>query len=276
MDHVKHCKVVSSLPETLEKNSIYYVRVGEGFDLYVTNNLGVVTAKKLNYNLDTTNFTQNLSSADDTMQKAFETLDKLSLNASNMIVNTDNFDGILSSADDTVQKALDTIDDYKRWFDIEPYKHGNNSSGGFYERYRARNHSRNFGAWNGWPNGAPVVIPYNCRVIKGLLAFQVANFDWRSSAGSIFLDIGFIAHTHNSTMNERILRFEIEGNFTGNSTPTGNNFYVVNIDNITSMSGNNYFNEGEIIGLLLRSSTSVPGRIYRINNAYHKIIFEEI
>lgn len=42
-------KVVASLPAVLEPNSVYYVRVGLGFDLYVTNNLGLVVAYPLNH-----------------------------------------------------------------------------------------------------------------------------------------------------------------------------------------------------------------------------------
>jgi hypothetical protein len=95
-----------------------------------------------NITADTTNFTGNLGAADDTVQKALETLDGLPLGgvtngdnhdhsggdggqidhgglaglndpdhpASAITVNTTNFSGNLSSADDTVQKALDTLD----------------------------------------------------------------------------------------------------------------------------------------------------------------------
>lgn len=44
----KFHKVVSSLPGVLEANSIYVVRVGVGFDLYVTNDQGAVIAYALN------------------------------------------------------------------------------------------------------------------------------------------------------------------------------------------------------------------------------------
>ena len=43
---IKHHKIVSSLPGTLEADSIYYVRVGSGFDIYVTSNSsGLVVAQ---------------------------------------------------------------------------------------------------------------------------------------------------------------------------------------------------------------------------------------
>jgi len=63
---------------------------------------------------DTSNFNNNLSAADDTVQKALDTIDNLILgatSASSISVNTDNFNNNLSVADDTVQKALDTLDD---------------------------------------------------------------------------------------------------------------------------------------------------------------------
>src|SRR5690554_6232221 len=41
-------KVVASLPSPLEPDSIYYVRVGQGFDVHVTNGLGEVVAYGLN------------------------------------------------------------------------------------------------------------------------------------------------------------------------------------------------------------------------------------
>jgi hypothetical protein len=42
------------------------------------------------------------------------------------------------------------------------------------------------------------------------------------------------------------------------------------------MSGSNNFNEGEMIGFLLRASTSVPGRIYQISDPFHSLTFEGI
>lgn len=64
-------------------------------------------------NLVTTAFNNNLSAADDTVQKALETLDSLSASSTavGVATNTTNFSGILSAADTNVQLALDTIDD---------------------------------------------------------------------------------------------------------------------------------------------------------------------
>ncbi|SDS21940.1 hypothetical protein SAMN05216421_1121 [Halopseudomonas xinjiangensis] len=48
MARIKHHKVVSSLPAELEADSVYYVRVGTGFDIYVTNGLGTLVSYELN------------------------------------------------------------------------------------------------------------------------------------------------------------------------------------------------------------------------------------
>ncbi len=45
---IKHHKVVAGLPETLEPDSVYYVRAGDGVDTYVTNGAGLIVAYKVN------------------------------------------------------------------------------------------------------------------------------------------------------------------------------------------------------------------------------------
>lgn len=52
MSKVLQHKVVAALPSPLEPDSIYYVRKGSGFDIYVTNGVGVVAAYSLNANLE--------------------------------------------------------------------------------------------------------------------------------------------------------------------------------------------------------------------------------
>lgn len=48
MSSVLQHKVVSSLPTPLQASSIYYVRVGSGFDIYVTNETGTVVSYPIN------------------------------------------------------------------------------------------------------------------------------------------------------------------------------------------------------------------------------------
>lgn len=48
MPKLKHEKYVSALPSTLVGDTIYYVRTGAGFDVYVTNSTGTIVAYPLN------------------------------------------------------------------------------------------------------------------------------------------------------------------------------------------------------------------------------------
>lgn len=48
MADIKHHKFVASLPSTLEADSIYFVRVGSGYDQYVTNHSGQIVAYPMN------------------------------------------------------------------------------------------------------------------------------------------------------------------------------------------------------------------------------------
>ncbi len=48
MANLREHKVVGSLPATLEPDSVYYVRVGAGLDVYVTNSTGTIVAVPLN------------------------------------------------------------------------------------------------------------------------------------------------------------------------------------------------------------------------------------
>ena len=74
-------------------------------------------------NTDTSNFNNNLNSADTTVQLALDKIDNIQILgtddqvASEVNTTTTNFDQNLSSADSTVQLALDTLDD----LDVPPY-----------------------------------------------------------------------------------------------------------------------------------------------------------
>ncbi len=61
---VKQHKVVASLPDPLEADSIYYVRAGDGVDVYVTNGAGMVVAYPVNVGGGgLTLFTESVSTA---------------------------------------------------------------------------------------------------------------------------------------------------------------------------------------------------------------------
>lgn len=56
MSELKVKKYVSSLPSTLEANTIYFVRIATGFDMYVTNDIGTIIPYPLNIPPVTTGF----------------------------------------------------------------------------------------------------------------------------------------------------------------------------------------------------------------------------
>lgn len=82
----------------------------------VNGQTGTVVIDADDIGVDADGFSGNLSSADNTVQKALETIDGLDINgggsndAVDIDVDASGFSGNLSSADDNVQKALETID----------------------------------------------------------------------------------------------------------------------------------------------------------------------
>lgn len=48
MAELKSEKYVASLPGTLIANTIYYVKSGTGFDMYITNDIGIIVAYPVN------------------------------------------------------------------------------------------------------------------------------------------------------------------------------------------------------------------------------------
>lgn len=65
MTAISHHKVVASLPDTLEPGSIYYVRTGAGFDIYTTNDKGIIDSYRLNADRKIENHTEAGGAAHD-------------------------------------------------------------------------------------------------------------------------------------------------------------------------------------------------------------------
>lgn len=74
MSLVLHHKVVSTLPTPLVASSIYYVRVGAGFDIYVTNETGTVVSYPINN-------ARSGANTDITSIRASQYVDKVYVNA---------------------------------------------------------------------------------------------------------------------------------------------------------------------------------------------------
>lgn len=132
-------KVVSQLPATLEKNTVYYVRVANGFDIYVTNNAGMVTSYPANYAaknhshsyIENTNYDQ-LADLNTYLEAGKMKYQPAVLQGSpNLFPSTNNANGILS---------LSTWKDNAYGHDF-----GFSSNGSIYHRYKS-NHTQ-YG-WN--------------------------------------------------------------------------------------------------------------------------------
>lgn len=95
MAEIKHFKLVASLPSPLEPDSIYYVRVGLGYDQYVTNGVGVVVAYEANIKLDLDNKVDKVSGKQ--LSDANFTLDE-----KDKLASLENFD------DSAIKAELDT------------------------------------------------------------------------------------------------------------------------------------------------------------------------
>lgn len=95
MAEIKHFKVVASLPSPLEPDSVYYVRVGQGYDQYVTNGVGVVVAYEANSKLGLENKVDKVSGKQ--LSDENYTLDE-----KNKLASLENFD------DSAIQAELDT------------------------------------------------------------------------------------------------------------------------------------------------------------------------
>lgn len=130
------------------------------------------------------------------------------------------------------------------------------------------------GSSNGYVSSNPLNILFPSRIIKLYVNFRTIEFVTRTTPGNVFLDLGFLDHIYNATMNERILRFEIEGSFVGSSAV--DIAYRKETTSITNIYKENFFRSGELIGIILRSDVSVPGLITRIRDAYFDLVFEEI
>jgi len=62
---IKQHKVVAALPGTLAADSVYYVRVGAGFDIYVTNSAGTLVAYDHNAKLAITGLASRVTALEE-------------------------------------------------------------------------------------------------------------------------------------------------------------------------------------------------------------------
>lgn len=113
MDKVQHRKEVSTLPSTLEPDTLYYVRVGAGFDLYLTDHTGS-HAYKINDNTEIVNVL-----TDNSTDKAASASTVKSLNDNKVNKSGDTMTGRLTLSTNTWEKIRFTNPDNGGYWRLE-------------------------------------------------------------------------------------------------------------------------------------------------------------
>jgi len=155
---------------------------------------------------------------------------------------------------------------------VHKLRTGNNtmSNGGWFDQWPSNDAC---GSWSGYASSCkPFICPENLYIKKVNLVFRKANFDWRSSAGSIFIELGVYTMLYNGASDVARLVMEM-GDFSGSTTPHGT--YKYEIENFTERVGSNSFNKFDIIGFQLRKDVSFPGAVNSIINPLFQIHLEE-
>lgn len=161
-------------------------------------------------------------------------------------------------------------------FIYQIFKKDRLSSGSWYDNMYAHRFNSPSGNWSGWTKATPLIIPYTCRIYKIFINFSRAQFNWGQNV-NLYLDIGFLDHNYNNTHNERILRFTISDTFSGSDTYQQGFRYTTLENNTQNLVGDNIFYEGELIGMLARTSDpNIPGRINTIYDPFFSIVFKPI
>lgn len=130
------------------------------------------------------------------------------------------------------------------------------------------------GSWSGYASSCtPLLLPYKAKVSKVFALFRVAAFDWRASAGDIFMTLEFRTMFYNGSSDGCELVLTLPGSFSGSSTP--NDTYKFEIPTFEVSSGVNVFNKQDMVGVMLRKARSEPGYINSLRDPVLQIHFTE-
>lgn len=130
------------------------------------------------------------------------------------------------------------------------------------------------GSYSGFGTSVqPIIIPFNCSLKNVLLNFRKANFDWRATAGSIFIELGFYSHIYNGASDYCRLGMTLSGSFSGNTT--GDGTFKFPIEEIVARVGTNAFLQNQIIGVQLRKDISREGQIQSLSDPVLQLQFRE-
>jgi hypothetical protein len=134
--------------------------------------------------------------------------------------------------------------------------------------------STSSGSYSGFGSSTqPIIIPYNCRLSNVLISFRRAYFDWRSSPGNIFIELGFYTHLYNQATDYCRLGMELIGSFSGGYS--NYNTYKFDISEFTARVGNNSFTKNSLLGVQLRKDISQQGQIQSLSDPILLLTFEE-
>jgi hypothetical protein len=162
----------------------------------------------------------------------------------------------------------------KRTFIIQVHAQNVNglSNASWFRAYPSTGYTGSSSGWRG-NNTYPFLMPFNCLLKRAVVKMYKASFDWRETAGSVYLTFGFYAHLYNGAPEHSKITAELAGSYSGTSLVDGNHtwsseVFVVNL-------GANSFAAGELIGVQFRKDVNQPGQMSTIYYPIVKLLFEE-
>lgn len=159
----------------------------------------------------------------------------------------------------------------KRKFNAEIFYANTLSNGSWFRRAPGDNIS---GSYSGYPSAYPFVLPFACTITKVFLNISGAGFDWRSSAGDIFADLGVFTLAYNGSTQIYSAGLTITGSFI-NGSFAGQSIKRV-ITSFETRYGSNSFSENDLIGFMLKKESSRTGQCNNLVGSYLSIEFTEV
>ena len=129
------------------------------------------------------------------------------------------------------------------------------------------------GSYSGYSCGCtPLLIPYNFRLVKAFVTFRYAAFDWRGTAGNLYLELGFYTMFSTNATDYCRLTLELPGSFSGSNT--GYSYYRFEVSSFVERVGTNSFVKDDFLGVMFRKDTNIPGQISSVRDPVVQLHFE--
>lgn len=124
-------------------------------------------------------------------------------------------------------------------------------------------------------NVFPLFFSYSAKLVEAIIIFTSSTFDYRSSAGDIYLGLKLMNQVGNSHSELTTMKLTIPGSFTNTSYSNSAGFKA-RITTVEQVSGNIIIPVNSLIGVAIADPVGAgPGRITKIGNPYISLIFEE-